>query len=252
MRLHIGDHNFGAGALILPFTTQVVTALTQSLRIASVVARVAAVTLLASSSLGAQAFNYPALQTPSASVRDYTGALVGGAGTTLLFQWREEAGPGMHWQFDGGFADPKGSADPLLFLGVGLGRELVRARGDQPLDVLLTAGTGASFGNGTWVRIPIGASIGHTFPLEDAMSLTPFVHPRVSIDYCSTCRGSAIGGRGRGKSTASLNFDIGAHWQVNREFGLRVAATFSGSDIVGSDETVAVGLNWTPMALSRK
>lgn len=229
-----------------------VTALTQSSRIASVVARAAAVTLLTASSLGAQAFNYPALQTPSASIRDYTGALVGGAGTTLLFQWREAAAPGMHWQFDAGFADPKGPADPLLFLGAGLGREILRATGDQPLDVLLTGGAGVSFGNGTWARIPIGASIGHTFPLEDEMSLTPFVHPRVSLDYCSTCRGKPTSGPGRGKSTASLNFDFGAHWQVNREFGLRVSASFTGSDIVGSDETVAVGLNWTPAALSRR
>lgn len=208
--------------------------------------------LLGAPSLGAQAFNYPALQTPSASTRDFTGALVGGAGTTLLFQWREEAARDMHWQFDGGFADPKGAGDLLLFLGAGLGKELVRAGGDQPLDVLLTAGAGASFGNGTWVRIPIGASLGHTFALEDAMTLTPFVHPRVSFDHCGSCRGSLIGGRGRSKSTASLNFDLGAHWQVNRQFGVRVAATFTGSDIVGSDETVAVGLNWTPAALSRR
>ena len=191
-------------------TTGFVTALIPSLRIVSLVAR-ATRSRCWPPLRSARAFNYPALQTPSASVRDYTGALVAGAGTTLLFQWREGAAPGMHWQFDGGFADPKGPADPLLFLGAALGKEIVRASGDQPLDVLLTAGTGASFGNGSWVRIPIGASIGHTFPLEDAMSLTPFVHPRVSIDYCSTCRGSAIGGRGRSKSTASLNFDFGAH-----------------------------------------
>ena len=54
----------------------------------------------------AQAFNYPSLQTPQASTRDYTAALVGGAGTTLLFQWREGASRGMHWQLDAGLADP--------------------------------------------------------------------------------------------------------------------------------------------------
>lgn len=203
--------------------------------------------------LEAQAFSYPVLQTPSASTRDYTAAVVGGAGTTLLFQWREGTGSGaMHWQLDAGMADPKGSADPLVFVGGGLAKEIVRATGEQPLDVLLTGSLGAAFGNGTFFRIPVGASVGHTFPLEDDMALTPFVHPRVSIDYCSTCRGSLIGGRGRSRSGASLNFDIGADWRVNRQFALRVAASFGGSDIFSSEETVAVGLNWTPAALSRR
>ncbi len=228
-----------------------VTPLAGCIRAAAVCSAIAGA-LSITSAVEAQAFNYPALQTPSASVRDYTGAIVGGAGTTLLFQWRESAGQAMHWQFDGGFADPKGEGDPLLFLGVGLGKELVRAAGDQPLDVLLTAGAGASFGSGSYFRIPIGASVGHTFALEDDMSLTPFVHPRVSIDQCSTCRPGFAGGRGRSRLTASLNFDLGAHWQVNRQFGVRVAATFSGSDVVGGDETLALGLNWSPAALSRE
>jgi len=203
--------------------------------------------------LEAQAFNYPSMQTPRASERDYTAAAVGGGGTSLLFQWREGVGNGaMHWQLDAGFADPKGRVDPLLFVGGGLGKEMVRASGDQPLDVLLTAGVGAAFGNGTYFRIPVGASIGHTFPLDDGMSITPFAHPRVSIDYCSTCRSSLIAGPRRSKSSASINFDVGADWRVNPQFSLRLAASFGGSDIVGSDESVGVGLNWTPAALSRR
>ncbi|HEY0931046.1 MAG TPA: hypothetical protein VGE27_14070 [Gemmatimonas sp.] len=203
--------------------------------------------------LGAQAFNYPAMQTPRASERDYTAAVAAGSGTSVYFQWREGVGNGtMHWQLDAGLADPKGRIDPLLFLGGGIGKELVRATDDQPLDVLLTAGAGAAFGNGTFFRIPVGASIGHTFPLEEGMAITPFVHPRASIVYCSTCQPSVIpNGRGRSKSTASLHIDLGADWRVNPQFALRLAASFGGSDILGSDDTVGVGLNWTPAALRR-
>lgn len=198
--------------------------------------------------LAAQAFNYPAMQTPSASTRDYTAAIAGGAGTTLLFQWREGAARGLHWQFDAGFADPKGGVDPLLFVGAGLGKELARATGDQPLDLLLTAGLGAAFGgNATTFRVPVGVSVGHTFELDQGMSLTPYVHPRLSIDGCGSCRRDDDS-----DVTVSANFDLGAHWQVNRRFGLRVAASFSGSDIVGSDETFAVGFVWTPAAVMRR
>ncbi len=203
--------------------------------------------------LHAQAFNYPAMQTPRASERDYTAAVAAGGGTSLLFQWREGVGNGtMHWQLDAGLADPKGGVDPLLFVGGGLGKEIVRASGDQPLDVLLTAGIGGAFGSGSYFRIPVGASIGHTFPLDEGMTITPYVHPRASIDYCSTCRASLIDGPRRSKSTASLNFDLGADWRVNPHFSLRFAASFGGSDIIGNDDSIGVGLNWTPAALSRR
>lgn len=212
------------------------------------------VILTAAGNLGAQAFNYPAMQTPTASVRDYTAGLAGGAGTTLFFQWREEAARATHWQLEAGLSDPKGPTNPLLFVGAGLGRELVRSTSDQPLDILLTAGAGLAVGDGSWFRIPIGTSIGHTFALDNSGSITPFVHPRVSLDYCSQCRGRAQGVPGagrRGRSAASLNFDLGAHWQVNPEFGVRAAMAFSGSDIIGSDEVLAVGITWTPASLKR-
>jgi hypothetical protein len=197
---------------------------------------------------GAQAYNYPSMQTPRASTRDYTAGIVGGAGTSFLFQWREGAGKGLHWQLDAGFADPEGGVDPLLFVGGGLGKELTRATNDQPLDVLFTAGVGAAFGgNSTVFRVPLGVSVGHTFELEQNMSLTPFVHPRLSVDACGRC-----GRNNDSRTNLSANFDVGGHWQVNRQFGVKVSASFSGSDLVGTDETVAIGFNWTPAGLARR
>lgn len=196
----------------------------------------------------AQAFNYPAMQTPSASTRDYSAAIVGGGGTTALFQWREGAGPGLHFGLDAGLADPKGRRDPLLFIGGNVGKELLRATSDQPLDLLFTAGAGTAFGgNASVFRIPIGVSLGHTFELDQAMSITPFVHPRVSIDACRRCARN-----NDSDVTASLNFDLGANWQVSRQFAVRAAASFSGSDLVGTDETIAVGFSWTPAGLVRR
>ena len=194
-----------------------------------------------------QAFNYPSLQLPTASTRDYTAALTGGAGTTVVFQWREGWGPTQHAQLDLGIADRKGSETLLLLVGGSVGRELVRATGEQPLDLLLTAGAGAAFGSGvTLIRVPVGVSIGHAFELDQEMSLTPYVHPRASLDVCSSC-----GARGGNRSELSLNFDLGVNFQVNQEFALRVAGSFSGSDLLGTEDTFAVGFNWTPRPLLR-
>lgn len=193
--------------------------------------------------LEAQAANYPSLQLPRASTRDYTAAIAAGSGTVALFQWREGAGPDMHFGLDVGVADYKGTSDITLFVGGSLGKELLQATKEQPLDVLFTAGIGAGFGgNANIVRIPVGVSAGHTFALDQGMSITPYVHPRISLDFCGDC------GKGN-KNDVSLAFDLGGNFQVSRQFGIRAAVSFSGSDIF-SDDSFAVGFNWTPSALS--
>ena len=196
----------------------------------------------------AQASNYPSMQVPTASTRDYTAAVSSGAGTTALFQWREAWKPSRHWQLEAGLTDRKGSDALSLFVDGGIGQEIARARGDQPLDVLFTAGAGAAFGGGaTLVRIPVGVSIGHTFGLEQGMAITPYVHPRASLAWASG--GGASGG---GQSEVSLNFDLGVNFQVNSQFAVRAAAAFTGSELGGAQDTFAVGFNWTPASLSRR
>ena len=196
----------------------------------------------------AQASNSPSMQVPTASTRDYTAAVSSGAGTTALFQWREGWKPSRHWQLEAGLADRKGSDALSLFLGGGIGQEIARARGDQPLDVLFTAGAGAAFGGGaTLVRIPVGVSIGHTFGLEQGMAIIPYVHPRASLDWASG--GGASGG---GQSEVSLNFDLGVNFQVNSQFAVRAAAAFTGSELGGAQDTFAIGFNWMPAPLSRR
>lgn len=210
---------------------------------AALIAGVTMMNPVMTNSLEAQAANYPALQLPRASTRDYTAAIAAGSGTVALFQWREGAGPGMHLGLDVGLADYKGSDDITLFVGGSFAKELLRSAGEQPLDVLLSAGVGAGFGGGTNVfRIPVGVSVGHTFALDDGMSITPFVHPRISLDLCSDCGDGS-------KNDVSLAFDLGGNFQVNRQFAIRAAASFTGSDIF-RDDSFAVGFNWTPSGLS--
>ena len=190
----------------------------------------------------AQASNYPSLQLPTASIRDYTGAIASGAGTSVLFQWREGVASAMHLGLDVGLTDRKGSENLLGFIGGSIGSELLRAQGEQPLDMLLTGGLGFAFGGGaTIVRVPLGVSLGHTFALEEGMALTPYVHPRVSLDLCSDC-----GRRGNRRTELSLNFDVGVDFRVNQKFSVRVAGAFSGSDFFGNNDSFAIGLNWRP------
>jgi hypothetical protein len=200
----------------------------------------------------AQGSNIPSLQVPTASVRDYTAAVSGGSGTTALFQWREGWTPRRHWQLDAGLADRSGTEQLSLMVGGGIGQEVARATPDQPLDLLFTAGAYAAFGGGsTLLRLPVGMSIGHTFPLEGGMALTPFVHPRASLDLAT--RGERDGETGRGgRSEVSLHFDLGVHFQVNRQVALRAAAAFTGAELAGARNGFALGLTWTPAPLVRR
>lgn len=197
----------------------------------------------------AQALNYPAMQIPSVSYRDYSAALVGSNGTMLMGQWREGLSPRTHVGFDLGLYDPSNSsARTALFVAGTLGYDLMRSRSDQPLDLLLTAGAGVSLANSrTSFRLPVGVSMGHRFELDQGMALTPFVHPRLSIDLCSSCSP-----RGRRRSDVSLNFDLGASFELSERLSFRASALFSGADQFGGDDAIAVGITWTPEGLRRQ
>lgn len=212
-------------------------------------AAAAVISLLASARpLAAQALNYPALQVPSVTERSYTGAVSGSNGSIMMFQWREGISPEMHFGLDIGLYDPSyGGSNTALFFAGTLGYDLMRARSDQPLDLLLTTGAGVAISDGRKsLRLPIGVSIGHTFELDEGMAVTPFVHPRASIDICSSCSN-----KGNSASDVSLNFDVGASFDFSSKLSARVAVLFSGAQQYGSDEAFAVGFTWTPDGLRR-
>jgi hypothetical protein len=225
--------------------------------------KLAALATVLSSSLAAQAYNYPALQTPRIVDREYNFAAAGAgnAGTSLLFQWRE--GLNGDWQFslDGGLAAPKGGGDTRLILGGGFARQWQRAGAEMPFDVALTGSAGFSSGSGfSVVRVPVGAAVGHTFTLENGNQLTPFVHPRLSLDFCSgsaqvavVTPGGGIGHAGICPSSAKLDIDVdvGVNYEITSQVAVRVAAMLGGASYVGATNAFGFSVAWTPKGLRK-
>jgi hypothetical protein len=204
--------------------------------------------LFAPAVAGAQSYTYPSFQLPTLVEREYNFAAADGgrAGATLLFQWREAVSPLWQVGIDAGLADPDGNASSRLVLGGHVARQLTRATTEFPFDVALTAGLGFSGVDGHNVmRIPFGASVGHRFLLENGMSLTPFAHPRLSLDRCNDCKA----GEGDGKLNVAV--DIGGSVQLTDQVALRVAATAGGSDYLGSGNGIGFSVAWTPKGLRK-
>lgn len=202
---------------------------------------------LAASPLAAQAYNYPALQLPVLVAREYNfaAASAGKAGTTLYVQWRESATPTWQFSFDGGLAAPE-KGDSRMVLAGTLAWQALRSAEELPFDVALTVGAGFSSGNGfTVVRLPVGAVVGHTFALDRGFSLTPFAHPRLSLDRCSNCLA------GTSDSKLNVDVDVGVNFEINKQVALRVAALLGGADYLGGTNGVGFSLAWTPKGLRK-
>jgi hypothetical protein len=203
-----------------------------------------ALSLLAPAVIEAQAWAYPSFQPPRVTTREFNFGIAdaGGAGTSLLFQWREEAADEQQLSLDAGIADPaRRGADLVAFVGGQYARQLSRSRTDVPLDVLFTLGAYLALGDVNLLRIPVGVSVGHRFGLEDGMALTPYVHPRLSLDLCSDCRGS---------SDIAISLDFGMSFDVTRTIAVRAAALFTATDAFDEDG-FGVSIAWTPPGLSR-
>jgi hypothetical protein len=207
-----------------------------------------ACTVIAAAPIAAQGWNYPSFHHPHIMSREFNFALADGGdfGSSLLFQWREGFGIGTELNLDIGFADPD-AGDSRFIAGGGFSRRLTAATVDMPLDILLTAGLYGAFGDRNVLRVPVGLSVGHRFPLEGGMALTPYVHPRVSIDFCSNCFGPPAF---EDDTDLSINFDLGVDFELARQLSLRFAALFAGGDLFGDDDGFGISLAWKPAALS--
>lgn len=201
-----------------------------------------AATLSTAAGANAQAWHYPAFQPPTIATREFNFAIAGGGdyGTTGLFQWREGIGPDTHLSLDVGFADPDYS-DAGFLIGGGLGQRILRATQDTPIDVIFTGGLYGEFGmSQSFVRIPIGAVVGHRFPIEGSKTaITPYVHPRVSFDACvSDCHGLG--------TKVKLNFDLGADFEVTQKLSLRGAILVGGVSSGESQAGFGLGVAFHP------
>lgn len=193
----------------------------------------------------AQAWAYPSFQPSRITVREYNIG-VGDAdsrGVVLVFQWREQAGAQSQFGFDLGMADADARGTQLvLFGGISGATRLGSATSEVPLDFLLTGGAYLAVGNGTLVRIPVGVSVGHRFEFAGNLALTPYLHPRLSLDLAS---------RRRGGTDLGLTFDLGANFEASRTLSIRGAMLFTGTDSFDG-EGFGISLAWTPPSLNRK
>ena len=212
-------------------------------------ALIAAVGFIVPAALGAQAWAYPAFQPPRVMNREFNFGVAdaGDAGTSLIFQWREGLSSRSQLGLDVGFADPKAKGNGKLVLGGQYAYLFTQGNAEMPLDFLGTAGIGFAFGDGgNLVRIPLGVSIGHRFPLDQGFAITPYVHPRASIDICSDCSSS-----GGNETDLGIDFDIGANFEVTKQLSFRVSVLFGGSDTFGDSNGFGLSLAWSPPQLSK-
>lgn len=207
-------------------------------------AAVACAALITAADADAQAWSYPAFQPPRAITREYNFGIADNdrGGSSLVFQWREQSGPNTQFSFDLGIADTESrDSDIIAFGGIAIAQRLGSATDEVPLDFLLTGGLYLAIGDGTFFRLPLGLSLGHHFDLSGPMAITPYIHPRVSIDVCNGCGGSDIG----------LTFDLGASFELSRTVSIRGAAVFAGSDSFDG-EGFGISVAWTPPSLARR
>lgn len=214
--------------------------------------------VVAAAPAAAQFYNAPAFQPPVLATREYNFVAASGsrAGTALLFQWREALQTPWQLTAEAGLAAPVGAnVDTRLIVGASVAYQAARADADFPFDVAFTGGAGFSVGNadkagpgphaanGTVVRLPFGAVLGHTFDLDQGYSLTPFVHPRLSFDRCSSCKAGAA------DSKVDVDVDLGGNLQLTPQLSLRVAGLIGGTDFLGATNAVAFSVAWTPKGL---
>ncbi|MGZ8412869.1 MAG: hypothetical protein ACXW61_05415 [Gemmatirosa sp.] len=198
----------------------------------------------AARSAQAQSWFTPSFQPPRPSTRDYTLAVAANAGTSVLFQWREGLGPESHFGLEGGLVDVDGEGGTKLLAGGSYAYQLTRTTATQPLDVLLTAGAGFAVGDGADLfRIPVGVSVGHRFALDGEMAITPYVHPRLSLDVITGAGDDAD------NTDLSIDFDLGASFEITRQIALRGSLVLSGGRL-SDDVGFGIGLTIVPARLN--
>jgi hypothetical protein len=189
--------------------------------------------------------SYPSFQQPRVVSREFNFAIADGADITpLVFQWREGTAPGTQLSLDLGLADPDFEGADLFFMvGGQYARMLTQSRADMPLDILLTVGLFSLFGNDlTAFGVPVGVSVGHRFPLSGtSMAITPYVHPRVSLDHVSF--GDAD------DTDINITFDLGGSLELTPQLALRVSAMLGGEGPLGDGDAIGFSLAWTPRGL---
>ena len=199
---------------------------------------------------GAQT-TYPSFQQPRVVSREFNFGVADGDGITpIIFQWREGTSARSQLSLDVGLADPEAqAADVFLIVGGQYGHVLAQSTRDMPLDVLFTAGVFTQVGNDiTFLSIPVGASVGHRFPIQGtAMAITPYVHPRLALQYFSFDDNNAA--TDNSDTEIDVSFDIGGNLDLTPQLALRLSATLGGEGVFGNGDGLGISLAWSPRGL---
>lgn len=196
----------------------------------------------------AQAWAYPAFQQSHVVDREFNFAVAtaDNGGTSFLAQWREGVVPGkQQFSLDAGLATVSG--DVIGFFGGTYAVQFISETAQQPLELLGALGANVAFGSGgTLFRVPVSVSLGHRFPLQGDLAITPYVHPDIALAVCSDC-----GARGRGDANVDIGIGFGVNFEVTHQVALRLDTSFGSSSFGSSDATVGFGVAWSPMGLRK-
>lgn len=143
-------------------------------------------------------------------------------GVDLGFQgiWRQQGNLNLGLRV--GFLDTN-LGDDLITVGVETWDRILQ-NSDLPVDVAWTLGAGAAFGDGTFIGIPVGLTIGRVIDL-DGIAFQLYGHPRLSVEIASF----------NDNTDTDLDglFDLGADVYLGDAWKLRLGATIGGPDAVG-------------------
>jgi len=177
----------------------------------------------------AQSWETPSFFAPSA--HDDIGLyLIDAEGGDLGFMgvWRQSGN--VSFGLRAGMGGVEGNRSVLL--GAEIHGSLVNPGGTNVLAISWLAGAGASFNGATWLRVPAGLSIGARIP-GSGFTITPYVHPRVSLDVVSRDRPN---GEEDTDSEVNLDVDFGADLALGTSWVARFGLT------VGEIEAFGIGL----------
>ena len=204
--------------------------------------------LLAPDAALAQGWNYPSFQLPVTTRRELNiGVAEGGdapGGASVVFQFRNTPGRVLV-SLDLGLLDRPAVDGASALVGVGLARSITARR--DPIALLPTVGAYATIGDPAHVfRVPVGISIGGRLPLEGSLLLTPYLHPRVSLDVCSDC-GAGDGRIGDDDFDISADVELGLDLTFTPALSVRLAAVLgTDSFVLGDGDAFGVSLAYRP------
>jgi hypothetical protein len=132
-----------------------------------------------------------------------------------------------------------GISDDNVLVGAELGNPL-NLSGAAPLLMSWVTGVGATFGDQfTYLRVPLGISVGAQFGQRGGIQIMPYVHPRVTFDFVSI--DEDIAGDDNTESELEFEVDLGADVSLTPRLTGKFGATVTNGGSVGLGLSYSLG-----------